>query len=303
MSDESTIFETLQPGSFDGIVMPVVEVKFANGQAVVRHRFPYRNGQVLEYMGGDPLTGSIRAAYFNGIEEGGTADMWPGAVTLMRRRCSLPKSGPLVIPTYGTINANLRISETYSPDTVDGLYVDFTFEEDSLDLAASTLTSRSSYTKMENVAAECDNLQAAVKLVMADRLMDAQGNKLTNFRDSVTSLQSQIDDIQSSLSAPIESANAIVETCESLLRTVSSLGDVANWPVADALRNLIDSVRRAVEDVIASKNLVTYTTAGVTTVNDVANNTSNTVEEVLALNIFDDPFSIPADLNLLVYAR
>lgn len=76
-----TIFETLQEGSFDGIVIPVQTVKIVTGNARAFHVYPFRPGVDIEYMGREPVSGVITATYVNGLDGvGASNDLWPGAL-------------------------------------------------------------------------------------------------------------------------------------------------------------------------------------------------------------------------------
>lgn len=76
-----TIFETLQEGSFDGIVIPVQTVKLTTGNARAFHTYPYRPGADIEFTGREPVQGVITAVYINGLDGvGASNDLWPGAL-------------------------------------------------------------------------------------------------------------------------------------------------------------------------------------------------------------------------------
>lgn len=301
MSSE-TIFETLQEGSFDGIVMPVQAVRITTGSAKAFHAYPFRAGVDVEYMGREAISGTLTVVYVNGLEDvGGTNDLWPGAMELLRNRVQEQKSGPLVIPTLGTIPfAAIDIDESYTSDFVDGTIVQIKFLEDSGDQFSSLKVSAKG--KLGAAASAADTATTAAGIPGPNEA-DADGEPLTTFSAWTNNILGQIDQAGERLALPIRQLDRVAQSCNDILTTVSALRTPGSWEVADALRELAATCQATAEEVTRSLDLTTYTTRVPTNASAIARATSNSVEELLNLNDIADANDIAAGETLLVFVK
>jgi len=303
MADE-IIFESLEEGSFDGIVIPVQSVKIRTGSRKAFHVFPFRPGHDIEYMGREAVAGTITAVYVNGLDDvGGSNVLWPGTIETLRNRVQEQRSGPLVIPTLGKLPfASLDITdEGYDPDFVDGTRVTLTFSEDSADQFAG-LTVSSAKGKLAAAASKADAAVASAGLPEVDEVAE-DGTSLGSYAAWVNNILGQIDQVGDSIERPIRQLSRLAQTAENVLATVESLRSPQDWEIASTMRELVSTASDAIAEVTRSRDLKTFTTAGPTTLIAISRATSNSVAELLALNEVYDPNDIAAGETLLVFAK
>lgn len=303
MSQPDDLWTNLQPGSFDGIIIPVVEIEMHTANARARHQYPHRPGQRIEYTGREPLRGSITAAYFPGVEEGGKDVLWPDALQTLRKRIQEQRSGKLVIPVIGEIpKASLTLHERYSPTAREGTFVTIDFEEDNAEDVVAGVGVSSAIGKLSSSAEDAENAVAALRLRLADLGTDEDGNAITSLTQYVANLQGNLERINDDIARPISQAAGLVRRIDELLETASVLIDPRNWAARDALLELRDATSRCVVEAInASRPIRTFLVATRTTAAAVAAATGNEVADILALNALEDGNSIEEGEEILVY--
>lgn len=300
--DDEILFESLEEGSFDGIVIPVQSIRIRTGSRKAFHVFPFRPGHDIEHMGREAVSGTISAVYVNGLEGvGGSNDLWPGAIELLRNRVQEQKSGPLVIPTLGKIPfAAIDIDESYTEDFKDGCRVTIVFTEDSGDQFTSLKVSAKG--KLGAAASAADTATTGAGIPGPNEA-DADGEPLTTFSAWTNNILGQIDQAGERLALPIRQLDRVAQSCNDILATVSALRTPGSWEVADALRELAATCQATAEEVTRSLDLTTYTTRVPTNASAIARATSNSVEELLNLNDIADANDIAAGETLLVFVK
>ncbi len=302
MADD-ILFESLEEGSFDGIVMPVQAIKISTGNAKALHSYPYRPGVDIEYTGRDPISGVMTVVYVNGLEGvGGANDLWPGAIELLRNRVQEQRSGPLVVPTIGRFPfAAIDIDESYTSEFVDGTILQVKFVEDSGDQFAG-LSLKSAKGKLGAAAAAADTAIAGAGIPGPNEVAD-DGTELTTFSAWTNNVLGQIDQAGESLARPIRQLESIAQSCSNILTTVSALRTPGSWEIADALRELAATCADTAAEVTRSLDLTTYRTSVATNATAIARATGNTVAEILNLNDIEDANDIAAGETLLVFVK
>lgn len=303
MADE-IIFESLEEGSFDGILIAVTAVNLRTGSRKAFHEYPFRPGHDIEYTGREALSGTIHAVFVNGLDvDGPSDDLWPGTMERLRQRVQEQKSGPLVIPTIGKLPfASLDITdESYKPEFVDGTVVVLAFSEDSSD-EYSGLTISSAKGKLGAAAAAVDNALALKAIAEPNEIAD-DGSSVTTFAAWVNNVLGQIDQVGESIALPVRQLTSIAQAASRIIDAFESLRTPGDWEVAAALRDLAAVSLATIAELGRSQDVKTYTTRAPTNVQTVARVTSNSVEELLALNEFYDPNDIDAGETLLVFVK
>lgn len=299
-------FGRLPQGSYKGVVFAVLEIAMSTGARVVFHEFPHRPGQRAEYLGRRATTGTIFAAMFNTLQHqpgGGQNRQWPDGLQLLRERVQEPKSGPLVVPTYGTFpRAVVHLDERYTGTARNGAFVVLHFAEDLGDvLAKGTLSVQG---RLPQLASDAANELGAAKLKLRLAIEDAE-SRATNdgdLRSAIDSLRDSLKQLDEDVARPIRQAEAIVDSIDELLSTAASLSDPTNWKARDALLDLRDATSRVTQEALSSaRSLTTFLTNTPTTAVAVAAATRNALEDVLRLNVNVDPHDIAEGEILLVY--
>lgn len=299
-----TIFEQLEEGSFDGIVIPVQGVKITTGSALAFHRYPGRPGADIEPLGREPISGVIVATFVNDLEDvGATNDLWPGALQLLRERAQEQKPGPLVLPTLGRLpSAYIKLDEDYTPDLVDGARVQIQFFEDSsAQFAGLKLTSVRS--RLISAAADAD---LALDVRAADALRGVtsdDGASFTSFTNAIYNIIGQIDAAMDDIARPLRQLAGLVQAIDAALNEMRFIATPDDWPTADALRELKYQAQQTASAISKRDEIVAYVCALPTNIVTVARDTKNTIEELLGLNIFEDANNISAGTVVTVLSR
>jgi len=303
MAQPDDLFTELQPGSYDGILIPVMACEIQTSSSSVGHKFPHRPGQHIEYTGREPIIGTIRAAYFNGIQEASFAGaaLWPDELQALRRRVQEQKSGTLIIPTLGELTAKLTLHETYDAGAREGAFVTIQFEEDTTDLFAGA-SLPTALGKLADTATSAADAMARLKLRLEDFGLDEDGNAITSLTQFVANLQGNLARIGDDLARPISQATGLVNRIDDLFDTASSLAQPANWEARDALLELRDATSRCVAEALALvKPIKTFVAGAAMSIAQVAAATSNDVADILALNALEDGNAIDVGTELFVY--
>ena len=303
MADE-TIFETLQEGSYDGIVIPVQSIRLSTGTRQVFHEYVFRPGADIEPTGREPVTGMLTATYVNDLEDvGGTNDLWPGALTLLRSRAQEQKAGPLVIPTLGTLPfAFIHVEENYTEGLVDGATVTISFAEDS-SAQFSNLGVKSARSNLSAAAEKADAAVPSSALASALSGLDDNGSGSMSFANAVANVLGQLEQAQDSIARPIRQLQQIAQAVDDVIGAVSSLMSPSSWEAFEALRDLKSTALAAADEVSRAQDLRSYRTPVTTNIAAIAMATKNTIDELLAINVFEDANDIDANTSLLVFVR
>jgi len=298
-------FSRLQQAEYEGVVFPVSKIKILTGSSAAFHKFPHRPGQRIEFMGRDPVTGVMVCPMFNTLflEGSGRNVYWPDGVQLLQEKSQEQKSGKLVVPVFGTLDkAIIHVEADYDAAARDGCMVTINFAEDRGDLITKGTISATG--RLPELASNLDNKLAALKILVNQKLEDAQGNTLGDFTSCIGALLAMKEQSETSLRDRIAFATRISTTLSDLISTAAStFDDPVNWEAREALLDLSLSVRdSAKEGSEAARKVKGYVTARAMSVADVATATKNKVEDLIALNTFPDFNDIAANEIVVYYA-
>lgn len=299
-----------QPDGGDAITFTAVSIQESFENRTVKRERPYREGAKLDDTGRGPMTWSVRTDMFDGIvEEGVPSNQFTEIEPKLFLACQTGKTGFLTLPTRGIVRAKVQ-SWRRGDDTSerDVAQVDIVWIEDNEDdvdfYAFDEFSARST-------------AQSFANLTVAD--LGALGISDTNTQ--------QLQDAAKKLEEAAQSPGVNLQEVEAQARKLSALcakieGYYAGGPpsadsianmagVPDAysairnLRNLRDTAQRAIYEQVSSKPKVkTVKFARGMSAVEVALETSNTFEDVLALNKnLLDLFFIAPQTPIRVYDR
>lgn len=300
-------FANLPQAEFDGVVFPIISARLSHGSALAAHKFPHRPGQRIEPTGREPINGQMVAPMFSTLvmEGAGRTAHWPTGVQLLREKAQQQKPGRLVCPPFGTLDrAYIRVDETFDATHRDGAFLTVSFFEDSTDTIAKG-TAPTSASMVPALASSLDNQMAALRIALAQRIEDGEGNSYTDFVTACGALVAMKDNAQQSLANRVTMASRIVGALDGLLREAAGvLSDPLGWETREAILNLKDNVTTlAGETTELATPVRTFTVAAAMTAADVARATGNTVQEVIDLNALPDPGDIATGEILVVFER
>lgn len=307
MADDD-LFSQLPVGSYEGVVFAVLDTVLETGSAAAFHKFPYRPGQKIELTGREPVTGHMTVAMFNSLTQftgGGNNRMFPQAIQILRGKVQEQTLGKLVVPPFGTIDkAYVRLSEKYTALARNGCYVTLSFAEDNSDsISKGAVTVVQSMAELAQTA-DLELAAARVKLIMAVEDADSKSGTATDIISSVQAFNASLRAVDEDLSRPVRQAAAICSAIDDLLTTSTTLLNPSNWAALNALLAVRDVVSTSVGDTLKGTTPIkNYTLSGPMNVAGIAIATSNSVEDLLKLNVFADAYDVPAGETVVVYDR
>jgi prophage DNA circulation protein len=301
---QDDLFSKLPSGSFDGITLPVLSVEYVVDSAGAIHKYPYRPGGDIEYTGREPIAGSLVAAFFNGVGQFSgdlsTNDLWPGTFNLLQRRVQEQKSGPLVIPTLGTIKqAKIKLHPKYDAEHRDGCFVTIDFIEDSGDQFLDA-TLPSAIGRASSGAAEAD---FAFRAIGIEPSIEGFDGSIGDWTAALGQIVNQIQSVQSSIALPFEQIASLVRQASEVINTTVALFDPENWAAVNALKSMVDATQDMIAEIANDRPLKSYSAGKRMTVVDVSIATGNTVDEIMSLNVLEDFNGIEPGVTLTVFAK
>jgi len=307
--------ETLGPYKLDGIAFEASTRGLRGGRAVVRRRYPNRDGQDAEDMGREPYVYEVVVPLFHGVDPGHYPDLFDQLRAVLEAPPSSleyhdPEHGPVIVQVIDW-SAPLESGQR------DGVILTMTLEERQLDVANLGRVLATQPTDPEELAAQLDDAMSEAGIEEADVTagFDAAGAKLdldetgaagTLWASMVTESLARIDDG----AAAIDTVLASVETVRTRLDVLTSL-DAAQTadgqPVYEAAVRLASSLQQTAEQLAASApSLVEHATLIEQSIFEVAAQLygdPSRVADILARNPMADPLFIPAGTVLVVAER
>lgn len=295
----TSAFDELQPSSFAGIGFAVVGWTIKGGIRQHAHEFPGSPGGQIEKLG-RRLYQFMFDAIFSANDPVHSAEELAFPVTLQTIRVLFEKqeSGPLVIPTLGTMNCVCTDwEETADPAHMrDGVRMKLTFTEDSEEELSIddviTATASSLANKLELV------LEAIAPLE------ETEPDLFESIEGAMNEVQGVIDQVNlagDQLGAKIA---GVTSKMQQLDESVSELGDAEQWPVTRAIHDLGATLIEYGKSVEAAVNPPSsYTTPKLMSATEVSialyGDTVHTAD-ILKANraVINDAFAIPEGTEL-----
>lgn len=309
--------ETLGSYKLDGVEFEAASRKRAGGRAIVRRRYPNRDGQDVEDMGREPYTYTLVVPLFHGVNP----NHWPNlADQLIAVLENPPSTLEYQDPEHGVLPVTVvDWDDGLDSSTRDGTILTFTLEERQLDIGnlGRVLTSTPALADPEERAAELDDAMADAGIAESDVTdgfaaagaelePDEVGAAGTLWESQVTETLARIDDGVATADAVL----AQVERIRVRLDVLTGL-DVAQTaegqPVYEAAMRLAASLEATAAELAASAPaLVEHVVAVETSIFDIANSLYSDparVADLLARNAMADCLFIPAGTVLVVAER
>ncbi len=293
-------FDSAQRGGFNGVQFPVKQISIKGRYRHAEHEYLRVPGAVIEKLERAIYNIEITAAFDTNIK--GYGRLWPDGVQALRNMYETGVTGPLVIPTIGTIPAfqpewdqNIDLARVRSGETVR-----LSFKEDQtqrfLEIAKLKTQQQSMTTSLSNLAA----VRAQLALPANDAGLFDQIQGAAN---SILAIKDQADLYGGLLAAKIATFTALMDEAD---RQLESLKDPANYQALDAFLELWNaSVIMATNLAESPRGPRTYTTPKQMSVSDIAaavyGGSTERAPEILLNNDFDDPFAVPAGTKVIYF--
>lgn len=295
------IFDTLQRCSFDGVAFPIKSVSIRGRYRHHDHEYLRVPGAIIEKLERSVYDIEIEGAFDTGVR--GYGALWPNGVNSLRDKYATGTTGPLVIPTIGTIPAfqpewsqQLDMGRVRSGETVR-----LHFKEDQ--------TER--FIAMAVVRVQQQSLDTAVErlnFTLADLLGTPKNDKdifdaINKAANDVLAIKDQSDLYGGRLAQKLGALQSILGEADT---AVQSFTHPQNYLALDAFLDLWDSTVKIATNLAESpRGPRAYTTPRQMTVSQVAaavySGSTARANEILLNNQFDDPFAIRAGTDVVYF--
>lgn len=283
----TTIFDQLQPASFEGIEFPVKTLRVAGGIRDHIHEYPHTPGGAPEKLGRKLYEFHVTADFTAGLIEPRYQFLWPSNLAQLRTLFETQTTGTLLVPTIGPIQAYcVAWEQTQTAANRSGEEVQMSFREDASDTFliddAISVNLGSMQSKLDNF-----NFQASsFPTVSIFSAIDALCSSVLAFNDQFelygALVTSKIDGLVSTLR---EADHDVVE-----------LNDPPNWQLLAALHDLWQSAAQLQKDIQQQNDFLrTFTTPvrmGVGQVAVALFGDSAKGVDLMRLNVLPDPLAI-----------
>lgn len=271
------------PFSWRGISAPtkLFETKFTEAHAI--HTRVDRDGGRVETLGREPYEFHVQILFLNGLTpgkgEGWAGDLYPGVYKTFIAAVEDRSSGPLMTPTFGSINCKcVQLQEHLDADSRSGPTVDATFIE-SDDTTVTNLGSVSVFATAFNNANNLDNVIAADTDI--DNPFDDDGsNSFSSFVSGIPTNATEFFGAQftTKIAGAINSAHDIGDQF-----TLS--GDASDARIIDASYQTASSLRALQTAALKqAKAISAYTVPSATTLGALAGRLKSNPSDLISLN-------------------
>jgi prophage DNA circulation protein len=289
-------FATLAKASFLGIEFRVESHTIRCGIRKFDHEYPHAPAAKIEKLGRKPYMVTLDAVFMVGDKTFPTA--WPGDIGLIRSQAENQVSGDLVIPTVGTIPAicvDWDISG--SNKVMNGEKMRLTFEEDQ---DVQQLVDAPLVLTYTNVTAQASKFQKALTASGIDPTPFAQ---MLDLASQVDSYQSSAATLQFSIIGT--KLSQLADLGRTLDVSVRDLNQPAQWPVVNALHDLVVTADNLNRDLLAkAAPLGIYAVTREMAISQLSTaiygDTTRAVE-LMQLNAIEDVFAIQPGVDIVYY--
>lgn len=286
----------LKKASFMGYPFPVTSVSVQGSIRDHIHEYPHADGGAPEKLGRRVYIIKMSALFFTNGKE--YPHLWPTTLNYLRTYWEKSTTGPLVIPTIGTIQAYCRTWTTEQTSKVlSGETADLEFVEDqgSAQLVESLISATPTFVEQfgkYNAAMLLAEFGKEADISIFDAVANAVNGVLA-FGDSVEAAGNLI-------SAKLLN---IADLCSLADKTLTAQNPM-NHPIMEALKQIWDTANNANSTFFKSQaDMRTYVTpSGPLPIGSISSaiysGDSSRGVELMQLNAIEDPFAIPAGTKI-----
>ena len=297
----AAIFDTLQRCSFDGLAFPIKSVSIKARYRHHEHEYLRVPGAVIEKLERALYNIEIQASFDSNVK--GYGRLWPNGVNTLRDKFATGTTGPLVIPTLGTLPAfqpewdqQIDMARVRSGETIK-----LSFKEDQTQrfLAMAVVQ-----TQQQSMATATERL----KFTLAD-LVGVPANdqdfldKIVGAANDVLAIKDQADLYGGRLAQRLGTMQTLLAEADS---AVESFKHPQNYLAIDAFLELWDStVKMATNLAESPRGPRKYVTPRQMSVAEIAaavySGSTERAPEILMNNQIDDAFAVPAGTELVYF--
>lgn len=293
--------DTLQRVRFKGVPFPATQVKNTSGRKLVKHVYPYRDGQEVVDLGRTALTINVSAIFVNEpfLVQAFGEDLYPGRYEALLAAINTGESGELRHPMFGTINAACEsYNDTTQATEINTVRLELTFVEDNFQLSMPTVGT----SPIESAAAAAvamDKFALSEDIKLPSEVGTTFSETVAQFTDALLTPGKSQDEVQAEL-------ELAMMNIEMLMGALPQLDDPINAEAAAELAALMSALKDAATEYLAGQApLVTYVTRTQTTTTDIAVEKymdPGRALEIERLNNVPDPLDLAPGTELKIYA-
>lgn len=285
----------LKKASFMGYPFPVTTVSVQGGIRDHIHEYPHADGGAPEKLGRRVYTIKMSALFFTNGKE--YPHLWPTTLNYLRTYWERSTTGPLVIPTIGTIQAYCRnwvteqTSKVLSGETAD---LEFVEDQGSQALVEALVTARPTFVETFG------RYNAA--MLLAEFSKEADISIFDAVSNAVNGLLSIGDTIEAAGNLVSAKLMALIDMCAAADGTVSARNPM-NYPLVKALHEIWDAANDSNGVLFKQQaEMRTYVTDSLMSINMVSsavyNGDSSRGIDLMQMNAIEDPFRIRAGTRI-----
>ncbi len=285
-------FDSLQRCGFDGVQFPIKSISIKGRYRYHEHEYLRVPGAIIEKLERAVYNIEIDAIF--DTNQRGYGQLWPNGINALRKKFEEGKTGPLVIPTLGTIPAfqpewdeKIDIARVRSGETAR-----LVFKEDQ---TARFLRLAVTQSQQQSMATAAANL-AAIRAQLAEPANDVGlFDRIEEAANGILALKDQADLYGGLLAQKLTAFTTLMTLADLQLQTLKR---PENYQALEAFLALWDSgVMMATNLAESPRGPRTYVTPKQMSVSDIATavyGNSERASEILMNNNLPDAFAVPA---------
>lgn len=297
----TTPAETFQKASFNGIPFPIVRVSVRGGLRHYLHEFPHSPGAEVEKMGRKAYAITM-TAFFHSLPNSRLDEeypnLYPEKLFSLQKACEDERTGPLVIPNIGTMQAvaiDWRRTFDFS-SALSGEAVEFEFVEDQ-DRDLIFENAELGRGSLEKKNYQLQALVGGIHPVDPPSIFQAINDAVT----AVLAVQGVGDAMLKVLEAKLLEVANLCQTADRIVE----LQPPENFALLNAMKEVWLAANDLAEDLLVRGSPIeTYTVRRMMSVSQAAAQIFGSSEkaiELLQMNPIEDAFAIPEGTVLRYY--
>lgn len=293
------VFDSLQRASFDGLDFPVRAVHIRGRYRVHTHEYLRVPGGVNEKLERGLYRIEMEAEFHATIR--GYGQLWPNVLAAIRGKFEQGITGPLVIPTIGTVPAMIEEwDQTADMGRVrSGESVRIPFLEDQTELFLSTALAK---VDQSSIASSASNLQSIRDQLGIDPADTSLFDAIQDAANAVIAFKDQADLFGGLMSAKIAQLTGLLGEAD---RAASTLKNPENHQLLEALHELWDAAvtlgRNLAESPRGPRVYVVPRTMSVADIAAAIYGSTDRATEIMLNNALDDAFAVRAGTRIIYF--
>ncbi len=289
------VFASLPNAGFLGLEFPVESMRIKGGLRDHVHEYPHSPGGAPEKLGRKLYEIEVVSNFQTTFRA--WPGLWPDRLADLRKAFEEEKTGPLVLPTIGTIQAYcFEWDQEMAARILSGEKATFKFREDQ---TSAFLVENFLFRPVQSM--EAVGARFAAEAAKQDPKIGVF-DQITNAVNSGLAIVDTADAYFGLIEAKVL---AVVQLCREADQRVELFQNPINHAMLEALKELWASATTLHENILQKSGpLTSYTvpvTMAVTQISTILYGSTDRTMEILQLNPIENAFEVPGGMRLRVY--